>query len=110
MLNSKLAISYIKEKYSSASYNGGIVFTKDMINNLPVNLSNSHLRGKIIDVVDDILAKKAKDSSSNIDDELMLIDMYVFQLYDFKFEELSDLDDGVAFSEATYEALQTALH
>jgi tRNA1(Val) A37 N6-methylase TrmN6 len=34
-LNSKLPIFYIKRKYSSASYNQGINFTKDMINNLP---------------------------------------------------------------------------
>ena len=81
-----------------------------MINNLPVNLSNSYLKGKIIGVVDGVLAKKAKDSTSNIDGELMLIDMYVFHLYDFKFEELSDFGGGVAFSETTYEALQTVLH
>jgi type I restriction-modification system DNA methylase subunit len=35
-LNSRLPIFYIKEKYQSSSYNGGISFTKDMINQLPI--------------------------------------------------------------------------
>lgn len=34
-LNSSLPIFYIKEKYSSMTYNGGITFTKDMFNELP---------------------------------------------------------------------------
>lgn len=35
-LNSTLPIYYIKKKYSSASYNGGINFTKDMINGIAI--------------------------------------------------------------------------
>ncbi|MDR2643860.1 MAG: hypothetical protein LBC74_13840, partial [Planctomycetaceae bacterium] len=35
LLNSKLAISYIKGKYRGATYNQGITFTKEMILNLP---------------------------------------------------------------------------
>ena len=36
IINSKIMIFYVKQKYASSSYNGGINFTKDMINNLPV--------------------------------------------------------------------------
>lgn len=36
LLNSRLAIFYIKEKYASSSYNGGISFTKHMINDFPL--------------------------------------------------------------------------
>lgn len=35
-VNSRLPLFYIKRKYSSASYNGGINFTKDMINKIPM--------------------------------------------------------------------------
>ena len=35
-LNSALPFFYIKEKYASNSYNGGIVFQKAMINDLPI--------------------------------------------------------------------------
>lgn len=41
IINSKLALFYIQEKYSSSSYNGGINFNKDMINNFPIK--NNHL-------------------------------------------------------------------
>lgn len=36
LLNSKLARFYIQEKYASSSYNGGISFTKHMINDFPL--------------------------------------------------------------------------
>jgi adenine-specific DNA-methyltransferase len=36
ILNSKLAIFYIKEKYRGSSYNQGISFTKQMINSFPI--------------------------------------------------------------------------
>ena len=42
IINSKLSLFYIKQKYSSSSYNGGITFTKDMINNLPIK--NNHIQ------------------------------------------------------------------
>lgn len=35
LINSNIAIFYIKEKYPASSYNQGTTFTKDMINNLP---------------------------------------------------------------------------
>lgn len=35
-INSSLPSFYIKNKYISASYNGGISFTKDMLNELPI--------------------------------------------------------------------------
>lgn len=42
-LNSLLPIYYIKQKYSSNSYNGGINFQKDMINNLPIPAFTSNV-------------------------------------------------------------------
>ncbi len=36
IINSSLASFYVKEKYASASYNGGVSFTPDMLNSLPV--------------------------------------------------------------------------
>jgi hypothetical protein len=36
LINSKLASYYVNEKYSSSSYNGGVVFTKDMLNQIPI--------------------------------------------------------------------------
>ena len=36
VINSKVAQFYITQRYSSASYNGGVNFTKDMIKNIPL--------------------------------------------------------------------------
>jgi Eco57I restriction-modification methylase len=38
-VNSRVASFYVREKYSSASYNTGVVFTKDMINELPLPIN-----------------------------------------------------------------------
>ena len=54
LLNSKLAIFYIKSKYASSSYCGGITFSKDMINNFPVS-SLTGFKEKVISIVDKIL-------------------------------------------------------
>ncbi len=43
VINSKVAQFYITERYSSASYNGGVNFTKDMLKNLPVPPCNSDI-------------------------------------------------------------------
>ena len=37
LFNSRLAYFYISQKYSSATYNGGITFTKAMLNSFPVS-------------------------------------------------------------------------
>lgn len=47
LINSELIYFYIKNKYSSSSYCGGITFTSDMINHIPISqkvFSNSILR------------------------------------------------------------------
>lgn len=54
ILNTKLAIFYIKVKYSSSSYCGGITFSKEMINNLPIP-SSIELKAKIVDIVNKIM-------------------------------------------------------
>ena len=36
VVNSRFASFYVKQKYASASYNGGVNFTPDMINSIPV--------------------------------------------------------------------------
>lgn len=56
LINSDIAIFYIKEKYPASSYNQGTTFTKDMINDFPVpkNLKESD-RENIVNEVNQIL-------------------------------------------------------
>jgi hypothetical protein len=36
IVNSRVASFYVKQKYASASYNGGVNFTPDMLNSIPI--------------------------------------------------------------------------
>ncbi|MGB9677855.1 MAG: hypothetical protein ACPLZ9_04475, partial [Candidatus Ratteibacteria bacterium] len=56
IINSKVAFFYIKEKYASYSYNQGINFNKDMINNLPIPEVKENEKEIIISLVSQILS------------------------------------------------------
>lgn len=49
VVNSKLASFYVKQKYASASYNGGVNFTPDMVNSIPVPKMSSKLMVREVD-------------------------------------------------------------
>lgn len=65
LMNSALASFYIKQTYSSSSYNGGVVFTPAMLNALPIprNIDKT----AIIAAVNRILGVRAKISTSAAD-------------------------------------------
>lgn len=46
IINSKLPLFYIKEKYRGSSYNQGVNFNTDMINNLPIPKIQDKVRGQ----------------------------------------------------------------
>ena len=109
IINSNLAISYIKEKYSSASYNGGITFNKDMINNLPIPEISNLIKNKIVNVVDDILnVSLSNDYLSNNEKQQAVkeyenqIDIMVYKLYDLTYDEVLTIDEGFQRSEDKY--------
>lgn len=51
LFNSKIAFFYIAEKYSSSSYNGGITFTKEMINGFPIINPDLELQNRVSNLV-----------------------------------------------------------
>lgn len=60
IINSKIVKFYIKEKYSSSTYNGGVTFTKRMINNLPIKQITAEQKEAIIKLVDTIIFNKSQ--------------------------------------------------
>lgn len=111
ILNSNIAIAYIREKYSSASYNGGIAFNKDMINNFPIPQISKIERTKIINVVDKILPiTQTKDYLENHEKQNAVkeyekqIDIMVYKLYDLTYEEILTIDKEFSMSEQEYNA------
>jgi very-short-patch-repair endonuclease len=86
IINSKLPLFYIKEKYRGSSYNQGVNFNTEMINNLPIP--------KIPTIVNNIFKTLSKyliflldKNLSNLSDQLMptyfeqIIDGMVYELY-----------------------------
>lgn len=58
IVNSRIASFYVKQKYASASYNGGVNFTPDMINSIPV--PKGMKKAVIASLVDRILTGRSK--------------------------------------------------
>lgn len=88
ILNSKLPIFYIKERYPSSSYNQGTTFTTDMINNLPLPQIDEGSKKQLIGVVNKILSiTKSADYLTNSSKQAKVkecerqIDQMVYGLY-----------------------------
>ena len=78
ILNSKFALFYIKERYSASSYNTGISFTKDMLNNLPYP---SSIPRKFKEVVITLVKLILSNSTDNIDKVKNVLSMAILELY-----------------------------
>ena len=92
-INSILSIFYIKQKYSSSSYNGGINFTKDMINSLPYPVLSDDVKCKILLLVDEIISKKEIDNEADtlcLEDQINKIFFDVFELSNDEIQRIKD--------------------
>ena len=99
ILNSKLAISYIKKRYPSSSYNQGINFTTDMINDLPIPKMTDKERKDLVVLVDKILTitndnEYLQNSSkqAKIKEYGSQINQIVYELYGLTKEEIKIVD------------------
>jgi hypothetical protein len=92
LINSKLAFFYIKTKYSSSSYCGGITFTKDMINNFPVPDILFALQHPLISLVNQILSAKKENPTTDTSALETEIDRLVYRLYGLTEEEIKIID------------------
>ena len=102
MLNSKLASFYIKTKFSSSSYCGGITFTKDMINRLPIFSPNDNTE-IITKRVKEILQSKKENFSTDTSALEYEIDRLVYQLYGLTYDEVLIIDPETPITREEYE-------
>ncbi len=89
LLNSSLPIFYIKEKYSASSYNTGINFTKDMLNNLPLPEVPTKTKVSIITLVDQIISAKRANPQADTSAMESAIDRLVYELYGLTAAEIA---------------------
>lgn len=96
IINSKLSFFYIKQKYSSSSYNGGINFTKDMINSLPIKKVSQNDQDRIIELVDKIIKIKSEDRMGDILEYENEINQYIYKWHNLNEEEIKIIEGGVS--------------
>ena len=80
ILHCPLAIFYITSRYVSSSYNGGINFSKGMINALPIP-TNPRQKKQIVDLVDQILNRRVVDPIADIRNLEVKINAKLYALY-----------------------------
>ena len=95
LINSKFSIFYITEKYRGSSYNQGINFNPEMINNLPIPLIEKDILYPFITLVTQILNAKEKDSNFDTIDLENQIDILVYKLYNLTYEEVKVIDPNI---------------
>ncbi|WP_445939454.1 hypothetical protein [Pseudomonas sp.] len=83
-----MSIFYIKEKFGSASYNGGISFTKEMLNSIPLRFGPVDT-GKIVKLVDRIMVIKMADPDTDISDLEREINSHLYTIYGLSPEEIA---------------------
>jgi len=90
IINSKMATFYIKNKYSSSSYCGGLTFTKEMFNNLP--LPKDIIKHSIIKQIENIINKKQENIQANTAEHEKKIDQIIYELYELTDEEIAIIE------------------
>lgn len=97
ILNSKLAMFYIKAKYASSSYCGGITFSKDMINSFPIAYDESFYN-EISTLVDNII------SNGNLTEPLSKrLHMAIYKKYGLSYDEILIVDPETPITREEYE-------
>ena len=101
ILNCKLALFYMKERYPASSYNQGTTFTTDMINNFPVPEIKEEDKTSLIKAASEILLiTNGSDYALNNDEQAKVkelqrqIDQLVYQLYGLTPEEIAVVEGG----------------
>lgn len=100
ILNSKLAMFYIKAKYASSSYCGGITFSKDMVNSFPIAYDESFYN-EILSVVDNII------SNGNLTEPLnKRLHITIYMKYGLSYDEVLIIDPETLITREEYENIE----
>lgn len=93
LLNSKLISFYIKESFSSLGIDGGVNFSKDMINDLPLPT----ISGKLVLALTSLVNQIYLDPNN-----INLLDGVIFKHYQLTFDEVKLIDHEFSLTEAEY--------
>lgn len=105
ILNSKLITFFIRESYSTLGIGGGINFSRDMVEGLPMPIF-SDKSNKIISLVDIILKSKTNSVTSDTSVWESEIDLLVYHLYGLTYDEVLIVDPKTPITREEYEKEQ----
>lgn len=94
IINSKIMIYYIKQRYSSSSYNKGINFTRNMINNLPLKNFDLDSKKQLVEKVDKIISIKLLKNNANTSSLEAEIDRILYGIYNFTSKEIEIIENN----------------
>lgn len=104
IINSKISIFYIKEKYRGSSYNQGINFNPEMLNHIPLPQFSKSLRRDIELKVETILKNSLiGEKTIQIEEEINLL---LFRLYDLTYDEVKIIDPEFPLTEEEYKKIE----
>lgn len=104
LINSKISLFYIKEKYRGSSYNQGINFNPDMLNNLPVPSIGKSTMQLIISSVKKIIKESEKEKDTlTLEQDLNNL---FYKLYELTYDEVKVIDPEFSLSKKEYEAIK----
>lgn len=104
LINSKISLFYIKEKYRGSSYNQGINFNPDMLNNLPVPSISKTTMQQIISTVKKIIKESEKEHDTlTLEQDLNNI---FYKLYELSYDEVKVIDPEFSLSKKEYEGIK----
>ncbi|RQH02962.1 Eco57I restriction-modification methylase domain-containing protein [Paraburkholderia dinghuensis] len=98
VLNSPLAAFYVRACYPSSSYNGGIAFTKAMIDSIPVP-GSATLRANVVQLVDRLIelsqAERQTDHAAISEALVREIDYELYKAFGLSPEELARIEGSL---------------
>ena len=95
LLNSRFAGFYLKERFPASSYNQGVTYSVDMINELPIPKDLPKSEKKIlVDLVKKILKIKLINPNEDISTFIDLIDENVYKLFHLSQAEIEMITVG----------------
>ncbi len=104
LINSKISLFYIKEKYRGSSYNQGINFNPDMLNNLPVPLIGKPTMHLIVSSVKKLIKESEKEHDTvQLEQELNNV---FYKLYELTYDEVKVIDPAFSLSKKEYAAIK----
>lgn len=103
VLNSPVAAFYVRACYPSSSYNGGIAFTKAMIDSVPVP-GDSAVRAEVVRLVDQLIELRRAERAAIFETVVRKIDYALYEAFRLSAEEIacieSDPAPGTAFQQS----------